>query len=128
MIAERVSQAASGTGAEVPGPHDVLMIPSAARVAAIEERAVALCIPDQPGVMRVSRGVYEVYRAFHLPRPVGEMLTGDEARQARLLACIRQLAARGYLVPPEVGIGRLKGEPAPEAEPGGGQRSGLRRW
>ena len=103
----------------VPGVDDVLMILPAARLAVIEERAVELWIPDRPGAMRVTRAVYEVYRGFQLPRRVGEMLSGDAARQARLLACIRQLAAKGYLVPTEVGIPVLSGERAPHWEPDG---------
>lgn len=80
------------------------MILPMARVVLIEPRAVELCIPDRPGAMRVTRGVYEVYRQFHLPRPVGDVLSGDETRQARLLECIRMLAGKGYLVPPGIGI------------------------
>lgn len=110
----------AAAGAAAPGPGDVLMILPAARVVLIEPRTVELCIPDRPGAMRVTRGVYDVYRRFHVPRPVAEVLSGDATRQARLLECIRMLAGRGYLVTPEVGITPLAGAEAsaPEPEPG----------
>lgn len=93
------------------------MILPSAQVVMIEPGAVELCIPDHPGAMRLTRGVYEVYRQFHLPRPVAEVLSGNAARQERLLECIRRLAAKGFLVPPEVGIAPLSGEPEPAGEP-----------
>ncbi|HEX6041382.1 hypothetical protein [Longimicrobium sp.] len=107
-----------GVGAldDAPGGEDVLMVLPAARVATIEEGAVELFIPDRPGAMRISRAVYEVYRAFHLPQRVGEVLSGDAARRARLLRCIRQLAGKGFLVPPSVGISHLSAGPAPAVE------------
>ncbi|HEU4883838.1 MAG TPA: hypothetical protein VFT45_16380 [Longimicrobium sp.] len=117
MIAFQESGDARG-GAEVE-PGDTLMMLPAAIVAGIEERAVVLCLPWEEGGLRLKRGVYDIYRAFHLPRPVAEVLPEDPERRAKVLQCIRLLASRGFLVPPEVGIATLSGEPAPYAEPDG---------
>jgi hypothetical protein len=115
MIAFQESGDARGT-AEA-GPGDTLMMLPAALVAEIEERAVTICLPGDAGGLRLKRGAYEIYRAFHLPRPVAEVLPEDPARRAKVLDVVRLLAAKGFLVPPEAGIGRLEGEPAPQGEP-----------
>lgn len=107
----------AGPGPEPVNEADVLMVLPASRVASIEPAAVVVCLPGEPGGLRLRRGVYEFYRAFHLPRPVGEVLPADPARRAKVLDVVRLLAGKGYLVPPEVGIARLSGEPAPAGAP-----------
>lgn len=82
----------------------VLMAAPAALVAHIEERAVVMCLPPGAGGLRVSRGVYEIYRLFHLPRLVGDVLTAEPDRRAKRLEVVRFLTSKRYLVPPEVGI------------------------
>lgn len=99
------------------GEEDTLMVLPAAIVAAIEERAVVVCVPGEEGGLRLRRGVYDIYRAFHLPCRVAEVLPADPARRAKALDVVRLLAAKGFLVPPEVGIAPLSGEPSPQAEP-----------
>ncbi|HEV3052379.1 MAG TPA: hypothetical protein VGX50_18855, partial [Longimicrobium sp.] len=64
----------------------------------------------------LKRGVYDIYRAFHLPRRVAEVLPEDPARRQKVLDVVRLLAAKGFLVPPGVGIPALAGEPAPPGE------------
>lgn len=117
MSMAQVPAAESAPDADVPGPGDVLMILPTARVAAIEERAVVVCLPGETGGLRLKRGVYDLYRAFHLPRRVGEVLPADAGRRAKVLDVVRLLAAKGFLVPPLVGIPVLSGQPAPPAEP-----------
>lgn len=96
---------------------DELMVLPAALVAEIEERTVTLWMPGETGGLRLKRGAYEIYRAFHLPRRVAEVLPEDPARRAKVLDVVRLLAAKGFLVPPEVGIPALAGEPAQPGEP-----------
>jgi hypothetical protein len=114
-----MSAEAEGVAAPPPpvGEDDELMVLPGALVAAIEERAVVVCLPGETGGLRLKRGVYDIYRAFHLPRRVAEVLPADPARRAKVLDVVRLLAAKGFLVPPEVGIAPLSGEPAPQAEP-----------
>jgi hypothetical protein len=113
----------SADGDEVAAPHppvseeDTLMVLPAAIVASIDAGAVVVCVPGEEGGLRLKRGVYDIYRAFHLPRRVAEVLPEEAARRAKVLQCIRLLASRGFLVPPEVGIAPLSGEPAPPWEP-----------
>lgn len=109
-------------GAEAPaavpaGANDELMVLPAARVAAIEARAVTICLPGEAGGLRLRRGAYEVYRAFHLPRRVAEVLPEDPARRAKVLDVVLLLAAKGFLVPPTVGIPPLSGAAEPAGEP-----------
>jgi hypothetical protein len=99
------------------GVDDELMVLPAARVAEIEECAVTICLPGEAGGLRLKRGAYEVYRAFHLPRRVADVLPADSAKRERVLGVVRLLAAKGFLVPPKVGIPAMSGDPTPEAEP-----------
>lgn len=99
------------------GEDDELMVLPVARVAAIEEHAVVVCLPGEAGGLRLKRGVYDLYRAFHLPRRVGEVLPEDPARRAKVLDVIRLLARKGFLVPPEAGVAPLSGEPEAAGEP-----------
>lgn len=96
--------------------HELMVLPTA-RVATIEERAVVVCLPGETGGLRLKRGVYDIYRAFHLPRRVSEVLPEDPARRAKVLDVIRLLAAKGFLVPPGVGIAPLSGDPEAAGEP-----------
>ncbi|HYR07221.1 MAG TPA: hypothetical protein VEQ60_05620 [Longimicrobium sp.] len=107
----------SSRPAAVVGEDDELMVLPAALVVGLEERAVVIRLPWEEGGLRLKRGVYDIYRAFHLPRRVAEVLPEDPARRAKVLDVVRLLAAKGFLVPPEVGIAPLSGEPAPQAEP-----------
>jgi hypothetical protein len=107
-----------GNGRPAPvGEDDVLMVLPGAVVVGIEEQSVLVSLPGETGGLRLRRGVYDIYRAFHLPRRVAEVLPDDPARRAKVLEVVRQLAAKGFLVPPEVGIPPLAGEPAPRGEP-----------
>ncbi|HEU0299794.1 MAG TPA: hypothetical protein VFR37_10075 [Longimicrobium sp.] len=106
-----------GVARAQPGPEDTLMVLPGALVASIEEAAVVLCLPGERGGVRLRRGVYDLYRAFHLPRKVAEVLPEDPARRAKVLDVVRLLAAKGFLVPPEVGIPAPAGAPAPPGEP-----------
>jgi hypothetical protein len=114
-----MSGADEGTGRPAPavGEESELMMLPGALVTAIEERAVVVCLPGEAGGLRLARGVYDIWRAFHLPRRVAEVLPDAPARRAKVLDVVRLLAAKGFLVPPEVGIPPLSGEPAPAAEP-----------
>jgi hypothetical protein len=88
----------------------ILMTAPAATVVHIGERAVIISLPPKSSGLRMSRGVYEVYRRFHLPRRVGEVLSDEVEHRATLLERVRLLAAKGYLVPPDVGISTLAGD------------------
>lgn len=101
------------------GDEDMLMVLPAARVSAIEERAIVVNLPGEAGELRLKRGVYDIYRAFHLPRRAADVLPADPARRAKVLDVVRLLVAKGFLVPPELGIAKLSGEVAPRTEPDG---------
>lgn len=107
----------SPPSAPAPGEDDELMLLPSAVVAAIEESAVVVCLPGETGGLRLKRGVYDIYRAFHLPRRVAQVLPDEPVRRAKVLGVIRLLAAKGFLVPPEMAIAPLAGEPAPPGDP-----------
>jgi hypothetical protein len=96
---------------------DELMALPAALVVEIDERAVVIRLPGERGGLRLKRGVYNVFRAFHLPKQVAEVLPDDPAKRAKVMDVVRLLAAKGFLVPPEVGIPILSGTPTTPWEP-----------
>jgi hypothetical protein len=117
MSVEEGGTLPSASPATAVGEDDVLMVLPAALVATLEEHAVVVCMPGDSRGLRLKRGVYDIYRAFHLPRRVAEVLPEDPARRARVLDVVRLLVSKGFLVSPEIGIPVLSGAPAPEAEP-----------
>jgi hypothetical protein len=85
----------------------ILMASAMVAVTHIEYRAVVMCLSPGDGGLRVSRGAYEVFRRFHLPCTIAEVLPSELERRAKVLDTVRFLARKGYLVPPEVGIVRI---------------------
>lgn len=87
----------------------------AARVTALEERAVVVCLPGETGGCGSSAPSATAIAPF--TSRGGWRRCCRRIPRGKVLEVVRLRAAKGFLVPPGLGIPELDGVPAPDAEP-----------